>query len=618
MVAARASWRVRSLAPKLFGAFVAVLAFASLVTLLVESSLTRSELAAQTAELASEQAAAYRSQLRAEETGTVRALRIYVQQVQFDVDSARALLDTVAVARFVGQFTLAEAFEADTGVYRLDPPRRSRIDPPEPGSPAARNVREREGQRRVVPLSDARGDAGYGVIYTLPFTEGDDRLVLAVGSILDSNYARRVRNLVGASAVELVVDGKVVASTLPEAITEPSGDPTDTAVHAAGDSNRLVQYLPLAIGDGWSQDAHVGLLLDDPLSPLDARLATYRSLMAALLLLIGGILALAFAAVMTRPLVRLTRTARAIAGGDLDASFEVSRSDEIGQLSEALERMRRALRAQLQVIGQQAEALQLAARRVVGARDRERQRLAQDLHDGIQQQLVVLRIQVGTARSRLRRDPEAVDAVTEELAVTIDHVLDDLRATSQALYPSILRDRGLGGALHSLAARSEVPIEVELEPDPLPRIDEALEANAYFLVCEGITNALKHAGSGTITIRTSVGAGAVRVEVADSGHGFDPRAVGHRGGLQHLRDRVNALGGTLQIVSAPGEGTHITALLPIGDDEPPAGSGRGLVTAPLEVEQDGGDPAVEVELLGEPELPEDGVGVLLDRPVRDR
>jgi signal transduction histidine kinase len=399
--------------------------------------------------------------------------------------------------------------------------------------------------------------------------------------------------------------------------TVPTGDPTRRDVHPTADGEHLVHYLPLALDDGWSRDAYVGLLLEDPLSPLDSRLARYRSLMAVLLLLVGGVLSLAFATVMTRPLVRLTRTARTIAGGDLDASFAVTRSDEIGQLAEALERMRRALRAQLQVIGQQAEALQLAARRVVGTRDRERQRLAQDLHDGIQQQLVVLRMQVGAARNQLRRDPDAVDDVAAGLADTIDRVLDDLRATSQALYPSILRDRGLGGALHSLAARSEVPIEVVLDPDPLPRLDETTEANAYFLVSEGITNALKHARAASLTVRATLVTGALRLEVIDTGRGFDPTAVDHRGGLQHLRDRVNALAGTLQLVSAPDEGTHITALLPIrpAADE---GSGGDVVASTLEVEEDGGDAPVEVELLGEPELPEDGVGVLLDRPVRDR
>jgi signal transduction histidine kinase len=615
----QSSWLVRSLAPKLFGAFVAVLALASLTTLLVESTLTRTELQERTRELTAEQAAAYRNQLRGEEAGTVRTLSGFVQQVQIESDSARALLNATSVARLAGQFTLAEAFDLATGEPRLDPPRRARVVPPPPEDALLRDLSSRRGQRRVVPLVDPVGQpAGYGAVYTLPFRDGGRSTVLVVGSALDDEYARNVRDLVGVEDVELVVGGRVVASTVPPEERdgrggEPSGDVTDTTVQPATDAgDRLVQYLPLAIEDAWGDASHVGLLLDDPLAPLDARLARYRALMVVLLLGVGAVLAMAFATVLTRPLVHLTRTARHIADGDLEASFEVRRHDEIGQLSDALERMRRALRAQLLVIGRQAEALREAARRVVGSGDRERQRLAQDLHDGIQQRLVVLRMQVGAARSRLRDDPDAVDEVTGELATSIDRVLDELRATAQAVYPSILRDRGLGGALRSLAGRTTVEVDVELVPDPLPRLDEAVEANAYFLAAEAVTNALKHADTEHVEVCVRHEGGALRIEVEDHGRGFDPAVVEHRGGLQNLRDRVNALGGSLRITAAPGEGVQVTALLPVA---PPA-LGDGQV-ATLEVEQDGGDAAVEVELLRQAELAEDGVGVLLDGSVAD-
>jgi signal transduction histidine kinase len=613
------SWLVRSLAPKLFGAFVAVLGLASLATLLVESTLTRSEIADRTRELTAEQAAAYRNQLRGEEAGTVRTLSGFVQQVQIETDSARALINATSVARLAGQFTLAEAFDLTTGAAQLQPPRRERVVPPPVDAALQRDLGSRRGQRRVVPLTDADGDpAGWGVVYTLPFVLEERTTVLVVGNPLDDEYARGVRDLVGVEDVELVVGGRIVASTVP---TEgrpsrgqlPSGEVTDTQVQPTnGEVDQLVQYLPIAVEDAWGTAAHVGLLIDDPLAPLDARLARYRAMMVVLLLGVGALLAVAFSAVLTRPLVHLTRTARRIAGGELDTPFEVRRQDEIGQLSDALERMRRALRAQLLVIGQQAEALQESARRVVGSGDRERQRLAQDLHDGIQQRLVVLRMQVGAARVRLRQDPADVDLITDELAASIDQVLGELRATAQAVYPSILRDRGLGGALRSLAGRTSVEVEVELDPDPLPRLDEVVEANAYFLASEAVTNALKHAQAPRIVVRVSHEGDALRVEVVDHGRGFDPAAVTHRRGLQNLRDRVNALGGSLRIVAVPGEGVRVTALLPVG---PPA-VGAGEVPA-LEVEEDGGDPTVEVELLGEAELAEDGVGVLLDRPVAD-
>ncbi len=616
-------WLGRSLAPKLFGAFVAVLALASLTTLLVESTLTRSELAARTEELTADQAAAYRTQLRGEEAGTTRSLTAFVQQVQIESDSARALLDATSVARVAGQFTLAEAFDLETTEAQLLPPGRDRVRPPPAVPDLLAELGTRGAKRRVVPLESSDGEpTGWGVVYTLPFSDAERRTVLVVGSALDDEYARDVRGYVGVAEVELVVGGDVVASTFDQAgpqvppggrLRGPSGDVTVSGVQPAAQGDRLVQYLPLTAGDEWGAQAHVGLLLDDPLAPLDARLARFRALMVLLLLVVGAVLAVAFSAVMTRPLVRLTRTARAIAGGELDATFEVTRRDEIGQLAVALERMRRALRAQLLVIGQQADALQEAARRVVSSGDQERRRLAHDLHDGIQQRLVVLRMQVGAGRARLRRDPDAIDEVADGLATSIDELIDELRATAQALYPSILRDRGLGGAIRSLAGRTEVPIDVILEPDPLPRVDEVVEAGAYFLASEAVTNALKHADARRIEVRVSREPDAIRVEVADQGRGFDPATLERVGGLQSLRDRVNALGGTLRIVARPGEGTAVTALLPVGIDLT-----AGRQVAALQVEQDGSDPAVEVEFLGQAELPEDGVGVLLDRPVADR
>jgi signal transduction histidine kinase len=606
-----------SLRPKLFGAFVAVLALASLTTLLVESTLTRGELAARTDELTEEQATAYRNQLRAEESGTTRSLSAFVQVAQIESDSARGLLDATGVARLAGAFTLAEAFDLSTARPLLDPPRRERVVAPPLDRELLAELGARRAKRRVVPLEDPAGrPAGHGVVYTLPFVEAEREVVLVVGNVLDEDYARDVRALVGVGDVELIVDGVAVAATFADhdgTPVPPSGDLVTAGVHRTFGGERLVQYLPLAVGDGWGASAHVGLLLEDPLAPLDARLARFRSLMVLLLLLVGALLALAFATVMTRPLVRLTRTAGAIAGGDLEARFEVTRRDEIGQLADALERMRHALRGQLLLIGHQADALREAARRVVSSGDRERRRLALDLHDGLQQRLVVLRMEVGSARTRLRDDPAAVEEVTERLAASIDELLDELRSAAHDLYPSILRDRGLGGALRSLAGRTELPIDVVLEPDPLPRLDEVIEAGAYFLASEAVTNALKHADTTRIEVHLCLEPEVIRVQVTDEGRGFEPQRVRAVGGLQNLRDRVDALGGTLRIASRPGVGTQVTALLPLT-----AGSSPRPGIAPLQVEQHGRDPTVEVELLGEPELAEDGVGVLLDGTVGDR
>jgi signal transduction histidine kinase len=328
--------------------------------------------------------------------------------------------------------------------------------------------------------------------------------------------------------------------------------------------------------------------------------------MGALLMGLTGLLAYGVSRLMTRPLQELTSTATRISAGDLEATFPADRQDEIGTLATALERMRRGLHTQVRVIREQAGALQEGARRIVGAQDAERRRLAQDLHDGIQQQLVLLRMQVGFARARLKEDPEALDELADDLSQRIDQLLDELRATGQALFPAILRDRGLSGALFSLAARSGLPIEVRVDPDPLPRVDPAVETGAYFLISEAVTNALKHARAEGIEIDVRHRPDRLEITVRDDGAGFDTTRVTDRGGLVHMRDRVNALGGRLTVVPSLAEGTSIEAVLPLSDQRP------------LEEEQHGGHPAVELDLLGEAELAEDGIGVLLHRPVGDR
>jgi signal transduction histidine kinase len=604
-------WGQQSLLPKLFGAFVAVLALASLTTLVIETGLTRDALRRHAEEISREQASIYTRLLRDAEIAAGE-LRSFVHEATVAGRDPIIALRTLPAPRTLAPRDVAHVFDIDTG-RTLDVSRGPGIslDTADLRADDELSFRVRP---RVVALDEP--DA-WAFVYTLPLPTPDGRVVLAVGSRLDASYARGVRQAVGASDVELVVDGRRVASTdATHADTRPSADPTvaEKPIRTA-DGRRLVHYIALSSGDGWSEPAFVGLLLDDPLAPLDARLGLYRSLMVGVLLLIGAVLALAFVSVLTRPLVKLTRTAQSIADGNLDASFDIERrEDEIGQLADALERMRRGLRAQLLVIREQAAALQEAARRIVGERDRERQRLAKDLHDGIQQRLVVLRMQVGLARGRIEADPDQVGPVADGLASSIDQILEDLRATAQALYPAILHDRGLTGALHSLAARSTIRLDLALQPDPLPRLPEELEANAYFLVCEAVTNTFKHARASHIRVAASLERDHVRVEVADDGRGFDPSAVAAASGLQHLRDRVNALGGTLQIVAAPGQGTQVRALLPLPQPE----WTDGTPSAALEIEQDSRDAPVDLDVLREAELAEDGVDVLLDRPFADR
>jgi signal transduction histidine kinase len=603
-----------ALLPKIIAAFVAILALTSLVTLSLETRLTRQHIERQAVALSAETGDVLDATITSDAIRTNHLMSV-VSQGLFEaapvgtpasgsedlsrrtlsvVRTSDARLDIVGVVDVTTGRTSTLGLRSGATFADLDPE-------------DARAVSRAPGaSQRVVPL----GDGGYGVAYALPVGRLDDRPQLIItGYALDGSTARRFAGQTGVDDIELVVEGAVVATTGGREGDRPVGAWQRTMATQQLDDGRFVRYVAIGSDRPWDAASSIGLITDDPLAALDGALARTRLLMVALILGVGGALAFILARVMTRPIVTLTETATAIVDGDLEREFNVVRRDEIGRLADALERMRRGLRAQLLVIRRQADALQESARRIVGVQDDERERIAQDLHDGIQQQLVVLRMQVGVSKAKLRAHPEQLDVVTDQLASSIDHLLDQLRSTGQQLFPSILRDRGLGAAMWSLAGRIEVPCEVSLDPDPLPRMDPEVEINAYFLLSEAVLNVLKHADARRITIRIAVEDGSLRVSAEDDGIGFDPSSAGRRGGLVHMRDRVNALQGSVQLVSRPGEGTRVEALFPL----PAAKSVAGA----LEVEQHGGHTAVELDLLAQTELAEDGVRVLLDRTVGD-
>jgi signal transduction histidine kinase len=130
------------------------------------------------------------------------------------------------------------------------------------------------------------------------------------------------------------------------------------------------------------------------------------------------------------------------------------------------------------------------------------------------------------------------------------------------LYPSILVDRGLTAALHSYVGRLPVSVRLTWQPEDFPRLPVELESGAYFLMCEAVTNALKHAGASTIDLGLSLADGWLYVTVADDGRGFVVGERQGRGGLLHMEDRVRSFGGTLEITSAPGQGTKVVARFP--------------------------------------------------------
>jgi signal transduction histidine kinase len=196
--------------------------------------------------------------------------------------------------------------------------------------------------------------------------------------------------------------------------------------------------------------------------------------------------------------------------------------------------------------------------RIVEATDRERRRMERDLHDGAQQRLVSVGLALRHAQHQLGRDPAAVDHTLEQSVAELAATIAELRQLTHGLPPSEL-DSGLAPAFHELARRSPVPVAVSVPPE---RFERGLEAAAYFVGCEGLTNAVKHAGATRIGLSAVRRDGALVVEVDDDGAGGAEPEGGS--GLRGLSDRVAALGGRLHVSSPPGEGTRLVAELPCG------------------------------------------------------
>jgi len=186
-------------------------------------------------------------------------------------------------------------------------------------------------------------------------------------------------------------------------------------------------------------------------------------------------------------------------------------------------------------------------------------RLERDIHDGPQQRLIRLAMDLGRAEQQFDSDPEKARATVAEALAQTRETLDELRALSRGIAPPILVDRGLSAALTALAGRCTVPVELDL-PE-IGRLDPATESTAYFVVAEALTNVAKHSQAGEVRVALTQNRGHLWVEVVDDGIGGASLAKGH--GLAGLDDRVRAAGGVLSVQSVDGTGTLLRASLPV-------------------------------------------------------
>jgi signal transduction histidine kinase len=195
---------------------------------------------------------------------------------------------------------------------------------------------------------------------------------------------------------------------------------------------------------------------------------------------------------------------------------------------------------------------------VVDAADAERRRIERDLHDGAQQRLVSLAMNLGRARARYEDDPEAARLLLDEAHADAKHALVELRDLARGLHPAVLTDRGLDAALSGLAGRSPVPVTLDVTVEP--RCNPTIEAIAYFVVSEALANVAKHSGASRADIVVRRVGDRLHLWIADDGVGG---AVAHQGsGLAGLADRVGGVDGTLQIDSPTGGPTHLKVDLP--------------------------------------------------------
>ena len=206
-----------------------------------------------------------------------------------------------------------------------------------------------------------------------------------------------------------------------------------------------------------------------------------------------------------------------------------------------------------------AAELMASRARIVAASDAARRRFERDLHDGAQQRLVSLGLQLRTAQASVPAESHTLKTQISDVVTGLAGLSDDLREISRGIHPAILSRGGLGPALRTLARRSAVPVEFRLGIDR--RLPESVEVAAYYVVAEALTNAAKYAQASAVRVSVEVDCATLHLSITDDGVGG---ADTHKGsGLIGLIDRVEALGGHLRISSVVGSGTSLLATIPL-------------------------------------------------------
>jgi signal transduction histidine kinase len=287
--------------------------------------------------------------------------------------------------------------------------------------------------------------------------------------------------------------------------------------------------------------------------------AAARAIAAAAIGLGGSMLLIVlFAGYLTQAIVQPVRRTAAmadrLAGGDLGVRVAEHGVGEIGVLERSFNTMAGSLE-------QSREELAASRARIVAAGDQARRRIERDLHDGTQQRLVSLVLDLRAAEAAVPPERPELRAQLAGIADGLTGALEELRELSRGIHPAILSEGGLAPALKALARRSAIPVELDL--DVGGRLPEPVEVAAYYVVSEALANAAKHARASVAQVEAQARDGLLRLSVRDDGVGG--AAPGKGSGLVGLADRVEALGGTVRVHSPAGQGTRLQIDLPIQD-----------------------------------------------------
>ena len=227
-------------------------------------------------------------------------------------------------------------------------------------------------------------------------------------------------------------------------------------------------------------------------------------------------------------------------------------------------RLDSALQASLDEVRRQATELQASRGRIVAASDAARRSIERNLHDGAQQHLVALAVKVRLARQLAERDAARAGTILDELASDVEDTIQELRDLAHGIYPPLLADKGLPEALASAARRSV--LRTTLDAAGVGRYSPEVEAAVYFCCLEAFQNAGKYAGeTASVHVKVWEQQGGLLFEVSDDGAGFDVRQRSAGAGFTNMSDRLGAIGGSMRVESAPGEGTRILGTIPVSD-----------------------------------------------------